>query len=459
MEAPLYARLNDPWMLRGWSDGERALVNLRDGDSRDLPPSWFHVASSCDGSSDFTSPAFTPRHRAMLAKFVEWGIARECPPGEPLAPLQRYREATNPRISGLHWSVTGRCNLRCRHCYMEAASGRYGELPTERMLELVAQFGRANLPRVVLTGGEPFLRDDLPLLIDALAGEGITVAAIYTNGVAQRGPGLEALRRHGFSPLFQVSFDGVGFHDGMRGVPGVEARTVEAIRLLREEGWRVSVSTSIDALSAGCLDATYELLLPLGIEGWAVATPQEAGDWRGSLTCLTLPEEEAAFAPLLRRWMADGRPFVLHLGGLFKGSPGDADGATPSGHRHTAEEYDCATCREMPSLLPDGTLIPCPGYTGTSIQESMPNLLVTELSAAWSDSSLRTLVDRRKGDLLPRNPECGECDLFGECGMGCRAMALTETGDVGAADPVSCATWKGGGARRFKEIAGGQATP
>jgi radical SAM protein with 4Fe4S-binding SPASM domain len=446
----LHARLKLPWSLRGWSDG-RALVSRSSGEQRDLPDGWSHVAESCDGRTDFESPAFTPYHRTILRKLIELGLAEECRHGAPLEPWQPLRTAPNPRFRGLHWSVTGRCNLACRHCFMEAPSNRYGELPLGDMLGLVERFRRANIPRVVLTGGEPFLRRDLGEIVAALAGADIAVCSVYTNALLADDERLAIFPRHGFSPLFQVSFDGLGAHDAMRGLPGSEATTLAAMRRIRARGLRLSVSTSIDRLGRDSLTGTYELLAGLGIEAWGISAPQASGNWRGSTTGLTLEEEAALYEPLLRRWQDDGRPFFLQLGGLFKGGTGEGPAIV---HRHAREDYDCATCREFPALLPDGTLLPCPGYTGTPIQERMPNLLRTDLSEAWTASPLRDLVDRRKEDILRANPGCAECGRFADCGMGCRALALSETGDATAPDPVHCRVWTGGLGERFRCLGG-----
>ena len=211
-----YAKLNEDWMLWGWSDMPRTLVNWRTGDHRELNPMSFYVAESCDGLTDFDSFAFLPKHHAMLDLMISEGIAR-IPRGDAIEPWQRHRHADNPRLKGIHWCVTGLCNLNCRHCYMEAPSGRYGQLPFDAMAGLVEQFERANVIEVSFTGGEPFLRKDLLDLIRLLAKKKIRLVQIYSNGLLITGQHLESIPKIGFRPSFQISFDGVGVHDRMRG--------------------------------------------------------------------------------------------------------------------------------------------------------------------------------------------------------------------------------------------------
>ena len=121
---------------------------------------------------------------------------------------------------------------------------------------------------------------------------------------------------------------------------------------------------------------------------------------------------------------------------------------------NTPDSYDCVACRELPNLLPDGTLVPCPGYVDSPLQERMPNLFREDLSSVWTQSLLNQIGDMKKMDLLARNPECVACELFKECGIGCRASALRETGDLMAKDPAFCDLWKKGYKKRFIELAG-----
>ena len=462
-----YAILNREWMLRGWADTPPLLANWKTGDQRELKKAGFYVAESCNGRMDFDSLAFLPRHRALLDRLIEEGIAEECRAGASLEGWQVYRKAPNPRLTGIHWCVTGFCNLNCRHCYMEAPSGRYGELPLHGMARLIEQFERANVIEVSLTGGEPFVRKDLLEIIRMLAGKKIHLSQIYTNGLLVTDEHLRDIAAIGYQPAFQVSFDGVGAHDSMRGVAGVEGSVVAAIRRLRAAGFPVAVATSIDSCNLGSLAGTYGLMKTLDIQSWRVSSPQETGNWRGATTAASLDEQASACLPLLQRWLGDGKPFAIQLGGFFRGGSGrerpsgsrphrvspkrGARPGVPDAPAFTPDAYDCGACREQPNLLPDGTLVPCPGYVDSVLQDRMPNLLRGELATVWTDSFLRQIADIKKRDLLGAIPECAACDLFRECGTGCRAFALTATGTLMAKDPAACEMCQKGYRQRFRE--------
>jgi radical SAM protein with 4Fe4S-binding SPASM domain len=458
---PRFAKLKKDWMLRGWSDVPFALVNWAIRDQRELKRRSFYVAECCDGKTDFDSLAFLPEHHVLLDKLIKEGIAEPCQEGDSIEDWQRYRKAENPRLSGIHWCVTGLCNLNCRHCCMEAATGRYGELLFEDMVRLIEQFERANVIEVSLTGGEAFLRKDLLDIIRLLAQKKIRLGEILSNGLLITEEHLKGIRKTGFSPVFQISFDGVGGHDHMRGAEGIEQGVIDSIQRVRAAGFPVVIATSIDKLNIGRLADTYELMKRLGVLSWSIVPPQELGNWRGTTTATSRDEEAEVCAPLLERWLRDGKPFSIQLALFFRSdqsrlvaSGRKAAEKTQDTPNFTPDSYDCGQCREQPNLLPDGTLLPCPGYVDSLLHERMPNLLREELSSVWAHSLLRHIADMKKKDLLDRNLECGACELFKDCGLGCRASALRETGDLMAKDPILCEVWKKGYKKRFQELAG-----
>lgn len=90
-------------------------------------------------------------------------------------------------LRNLRLSVTDRCNLRCSYCMPEE---NYIWLPREDLLTfeevilLVDHFTALGVRRVRLTGGEPLLRSDLPVLVKMLAQRpAIEDLALTTNAV------------------------------------------------------------------------------------------------------------------------------------------------------------------------------------------------------------------------------------------------------------------------------------
>ena len=60
------------------------------------------------------------------------------------------------------WEITLACNMRCIHCGSSASplTKRLDELSTQEALDVINQLQEIGVQRVVLSGGEPFLRKD-----------------------------------------------------------------------------------------------------------------------------------------------------------------------------------------------------------------------------------------------------------------------------------------------------------
>jgi len=96
-------------------------------------------------------------------------------------------DAIGRPLRNLRLSVTDRCNLRCEYCMPE---DDYAWLPREDVLHfeeisaLVDVFLSLGVDKIRLTGGEPLLRRDLPLLVGMLSAKaGLSDLALTTNGI------------------------------------------------------------------------------------------------------------------------------------------------------------------------------------------------------------------------------------------------------------------------------------
>jgi MoaA/NifB/PqqE/SkfB family radical SAM enzyme len=118
--------------------------------------------------------------------------------------------------------VTARCNGSCATCLWRAgAGGESHELDTGAVRWLYEEAGRAGMAQVVVWGGEPLLRQDLPELLLAARRAGLFVTLI-TNGwlAAERWPELR-----GSVDALILSLDDLGeAHDRIRGLPGLFGR-------------------------------------------------------------------------------------------------------------------------------------------------------------------------------------------------------------------------------------------
>ena len=124
------------------------------------------------------------------------------------------------------------------------------------------------------------LRRDFEQIVEALSGYGIRIGVIFTNASLLNAETLEMLKKHGQYPSFQLSFDGLGHHDWLRGVTGAEKQADAAFRLLKEYGVPVSVAMCIHKGNKDSLRATATYLAGLGVRSLKLNAPQKLGVWK-----------------------------------------------------------------------------------------------------------------------------------------------------------------------------------
>lgn len=83
----------------------------------------------------------------------------------------------------MQYYVTARCNLRCEQCNVIYANADRRELKTEEAYKVLEGLAEIGTSVVLLTGGEPFVRRDLPKLAGKLIELGVH-PRIQTNGLA-----------------------------------------------------------------------------------------------------------------------------------------------------------------------------------------------------------------------------------------------------------------------------------
>lgn len=460
-----FARLDQDFVLRGWLDHPFTVVSRTKSlffNFDDTSSPLKYILSSCDGLHDFESPAYLPVHRKILNKLIDFKVVQECEEGESLLSIQKYRYVDALQLIELHWAVTGNCNMHCRHCFMESPRGKYGEPKTREMLEVVKKLARANIPRVSLTGGEALLRKDFHQLIRHLSENQISVSEIVTNGLLLDDSIYETLDRYGQYCSFQISFDGIGAHDQIRGLHGIEGKIRASVEKACASGHPVNISTVLMQNNIDTLRETYEWIKGLKNVVWLPGRVQHSGLWKDSQEGLSADELGNALLALQKLWLEEERPVRIIFDSFYNGAQ-ETEKASGSPFVHhelkiTPESPECTCIQWKLFLLPDGRLIPCTGFAGSEIEKDMPNLFTAELTDILSGEApgsekLMAFRKCQKEVRMSGIPECAECDFLELCGCGCSAYALSENRSIMAPDPVACAVYKGGWKKRFENAA------
>lgn len=454
-----YVSLNKNYILRGFRGQPYVLADRMNGNIGLLDKKTFYLLDLCNGQLDMDMVFLTEEQKRLLQELLEKEIVVTSQTPIPTQEIQTYKKTDNYFLRSVHWSVTGRCNLRCRHCYMSAPDYKYKDLSTERCRRLIDQMAEANVTSVSVTGGEPFVREDIWELLDYLHEKGIAVKQIYTNGMLLTEERLEQFGRRGLSPEFVLSFDGVGGHDWLRGKEGAEEGVVKAIRLLKQYGFRVMIETAVYEKNIDALVETYELMKSLKVEYWKTSLTFPAGKWKEQLSrTIEVPELYEVYLQIIERYIADGAPLAIQLDGFFACRKHDGKNWSSPYKKEVSkscetDELCCGTCRVHPYLLPDGTLLPCATMTDSEIEADMPNLLEETIREIYRnpDHPMFRVANMRTKEIMEKNEDCAICEYRSWCQGGCRGMSLIENRGIDGHSQVMCIFFKDGYEMKIKQ--------
>ena len=133
----------------------------------------------------------------------------------------------------VQFSLTSRCNLRCKMCNIAGRQPEEEELSTSCIKRLMDQAAQWGVREVLFTGGEPFLRNDIYELCSYASEKGLR-SVITTNGTLLDEAACRRLADCGAGHL-HFSLDGLeNTHDSLRG-KGVFSAVVKAFGLLQSE--------------------------------------------------------------------------------------------------------------------------------------------------------------------------------------------------------------------------------
>jgi len=326
------------------------------------------------------------------------------------------------------WNLTRRCNLECAHCYISAGprESATAELDTAACLAVADQILAVNpAPLLILSGGEPLLRDDLAEIARHASARGATVV-VGTNGTLLTDQRIAALQEAGVRGV-AVSVDSLRpwYHDNFRHGKGSLAETQRSLARLRARRLDFIIQTTVTKGNRAELARLVEWSAGQGAVSFNCYFLVSTG--RGaSLTDLAPADYEAVLADLTR-WQREYRGRMLlraKCAPHFMRHVHQADPDSPILNYETRCPCGTQYCR----VTPDGKVTPCP-----YIPEVAGDLSAQTFSDIWRGSALF----RRLRGGGPLGGKCGTCEYRKLCG-GCRARALAVNGDLLAADP-SCA--------------------
>ena len=457
----MYYILDKKYRLCGWDRLPYVVVDKEKASAHFISREEMDALTLCDGQVDLSLPLIPESTRVLIKKFEERGVVRPCAAGETLSPGQGYRLYSNRYMESVHWSITGRCNSRCRHCYMSAPDAKFGELSHEEAMRIIEEMGMCGVLRCSITGGEALVRSDFWDIIDGILAQEIQIPVIFSNGFLVNEDFLDGLKKRGIRPEINMSFDGPGFHDWLRGVNGAEEAVRRAFELCRREGFPTGAEMCLWKDNAHTLADTIHYLDSVGCRSFKVNPIAPSGAWKdgGYVDQYQMSDEEVmeTYLDYLDDFYRHLPKMTIQLGHLFF-----ADGRRPDEyflgcvhHYHSPLKASiCVHARNMMYISAEGRAMLCMGLSSLDeeFQSRFPLVQEEGIVKCLSDSRYMELLNIRAGEILARNERCHDCRYRELCLGGCRARALGyHENDLLSIDEITCRTFREGWAYKVFE--------
>lgn len=331
------------------------------------------------------------------------------------------------------WEITRNCNLACLHCRASATHGPYsGELDTPAALNLLNQIAETGQPIVILTGGEPLLREDIFDVIRHGYALGLRMV-MAPNGTLITADIARQLVASGIQRI-SISLDSATAegHDRFRGVPGAFEGALRGIAMARKAGLEFQINTTITQANLTDIPAIQELAVQLGAVAHHIFLLVPTGRGKYILDqAITAEQYEDTL-----NWFYDQRqtcalqlkatcaPHYYRI--LRQRAKADGQTVTFQSHGLDAVTRGCLGGVGFCFISHRGVVQPC-GFL------DLPGGDITRQSfkEVWEHSPEFT----RLRDYSQLKGKCGHCEYQRVCG-GCRARAYEATGDYMAEEPL-----------------------
>jgi heme b synthase len=330
------------------------------------------------------------------------------------------------------WEITRRCNLSCVHCRASAEKGPYlNELGTKECLKLLDDIAAFAKPVVILTGGEPLLREDIFQVARHGTEKGLRMVMAVNGTLLSEDTALKMLDS-GIQRI-SVSIDGAAAesHDRFRNVPGAFESALRGIRAAKHVGLEFQINTTITRHNSNELPAILNRVVDLGAAAHHVFLLVPTGRGKELKDQQVTAQE---YEEILTWFYDQKEQFPLHLKAtcapqfyriLRQRARTEGKNVTPQNYGLDATTRGCLGGLSFCFVSHTGQVQPC-GY----LEQKCGNIRKNSLECIWTHA----LLFRELRDFGNYKGRCGRCEYRKVCG-GCRARAFETTGDPLGEEP------------------------
>lgn len=307
--------------------------------------------------------------------------------------------------------VENRCHLKCDHCYeSEQSHPKEHSLSLDDYRRILDELAALGVIQLTFSGGEIFLRRDMLELIAEARQRRFSVE-LFTTGTHIDEKKADRLAALQVSKVEVTLYSHLAeTHDGFTRIPGSHARTVRALRLLRERGVRTALKANLMTFNVDHIDGLIALADEVGAD-WSF-DPTVKPKMDGNRDPL-----KYALSPREIRQKVLSRPDLYSAFRRFQ--PGElCDGTASIVHK---EGVMCGAARSHLAIGADGSVLGC-GFFATAAG----NVKDAPLADIWFGSAQ---LDAVRDMTFDKMSTCSSCEVKSSCGP-CMAYSDIEDGDI-----------------------------
>lgn len=302
----------------------------------------------------------------------------------------------------LFWESTLRCNVSCRHCGSDCKKlPDKPDMPLEDFLPVLDNIAAHTDPHkvfVIISGGEPLVRDDLERCGQEIYKRGFPWGMV-TNALYLTKERFDALVNAGMHSM-TVSIDGLKEnHNWMRRHKDSFDRCSEALDILANQTSVIyDVVTCVNARNYDDLPALKEFLISKNVPGWRIFTIIPVGRAANDPEMQISPEQLRGLMQFIKANRKEGR---LHTSYSCEGFLGELETEVRDYF------YFCQAGVMVASVLIDGSISACGSIRANYHQG---NIYQDDFWEVWQNK-FQPYRDRS----WMRKDECKDCKYFRYC--------------------------------------------
>jgi radical SAM protein with 4Fe4S-binding SPASM domain len=329
-----------------------------------------------------------------------------------------------PALEDITVEITQTCHQKCVHCSSGASEDSPLSLRKDEIITLIGDFIGLGGKRIAISGGEPFLHQDILNLVSYLDGTSLEVD-LYTCGMIDQNDALdtkldeivEFLRTKRINQIvFSLQGATAETHDSITGKKGSFSQAIKFIGKLVSARCHVAVHYVPMTPNFEEFEDLIDYAAKLGVEEISVLRFVPQGRGQTNREWLMLKKEESA--RLIELLAASKKRNDIsvrigsHLDFTFL-----LDDSNPKA---------CTAGKSKCLVEPNGDVIPCAVFKGMN-SFIAGNIREKSLTEIWGDS--RVFGQFRTFDPKSLKGLCSVCEQLSKCQGRCPAQRMYDTGD------------------------------